>query len=73
MMIGGKSSVLLAGRIEDYSRRKDIITSIQTDTQIDIVKFLEALIIPSYSQDSRPIVYNGLTGPQVSTIVIVLS
>ncbi|KHN37707.1 protein SIEVE ELEMENT OCCLUSION B-like [Glycine soja] len=54
------------GQIEDYSRRKDIITSIQTDTQIDIVKFLEALIIPSYSQDSRPIVYNGLTGPQVA-------
>jgi len=46
MMIGGKSSVLLAGRIEDYSRRKDIITSIQTDTQIYIVKFLEALVVP---------------------------
>ncbi|TKY50031.1 SIEVE ELEMENT OCCLUSION B protein [Spatholobus suberectus] len=53
------------GRIEDYSRRKDIINAIQTDTQIEIVKFLEALIIPSDSQDPRPMVYNGLTGAQV--------
>ncbi|RDY07240.1 Protein SIEVE ELEMENT OCCLUSION B, partial [Mucuna pruriens] len=54
------------GRIEDYSRRKDIINNTnQTDTQIEIVKFLEALIIPSDSQDSRLTVYNGLTGSQV--------
>ncbi|KAK7401156.1 hypothetical protein VNO78_12475 [Psophocarpus tetragonolobus] len=52
------------GRIKDYLRRKDIINSIETDTQIDIVKFLEALIIPSDSQYSRPTLYNGLTGGQ---------
>lgn len=61
--------MLIAGAIADYSRRKDIINAIQTDTEVDIVKFLEALIIPSDTQDSKPIVYNGLTGVQVSTIV----
>lgn len=61
--------MLIAGRIEDYSRRKDIINAIQTDTQTEIVKFLEALIIPNDSRYSRPTVYNGLTGAQVSTIV----
>ncbi|KAL2322224.1 hypothetical protein Fmac_026603 [Flemingia macrophylla] len=50
------------GRIEDYSRRKDIINAIQTDKEIEIVKFLEALIISSDSQDSRSMVYNGLGG-----------
>ncbi|KAJ1378972.1 Sieve element occlusion, N-terminal [Sesbania bispinosa] len=53
------------GAIEDYSRRKDIINAIQTDKEIEIVTFLEALIIPSDTQDSKPIVYNGLTGVQV--------
>ncbi|XP_057433305.1 protein SIEVE ELEMENT OCCLUSION B-like isoform X2 [Lotus japonicus] len=56
---------LQIGAIEDYSRRRDIINAIQTDKENDIVKFLEALIIPSDSHGSKPIVYNGLTGAQV--------
>nr|KYP67676.1 hypothetical protein KK1_024028 [Cajanus cajan] len=56
------------GRIEDYSRRKDIISAIQTEKEIEIVKFLEALIISSDTQDSRSIVYNGVTGAQVELV-----
>ncbi|KAK8468408.1 hypothetical protein PHAVU_006G021500 [Phaseolus vulgaris] len=50
------------GRIEDYSKRKDIINN---STECDIVKYLEALIIPTDPQDPRPIVYNVLTAKEV--------
>lgn len=62
--------MLFAGAIEDYSRRKDIINAIQTDKENDIVKFLEALIIPSDSHGSKPILYNGLTGVQVPLLLL---
>jgi len=55
--------VLIAGRIEDYSKRKDIINNF---TETDIVKYLEALIIPTDPQDPRPVVYNVLTQKEVS-------
>ncbi|XP_014522141.1 protein SIEVE ELEMENT OCCLUSION B isoform X2 [Vigna radiata var. radiata] len=44
-------------RIKDYSKRKDIINN---STETDIVKYLEALIIPVDPQDPRPVVYNVL-------------
>ncbi|XP_027933284.1 protein SIEVE ELEMENT OCCLUSION B-like isoform X2 [Vigna unguiculata] len=50
------------GRIEDYSKRKDIINNF---TETDIVKYLEALIIPTDPQDPRPVVYNVLTQKEV--------
>ncbi|CAJ1965066.1 unnamed protein product [Sphenostylis stenocarpa] len=45
------------GRIEDYSRRKNIVNI----TGKDIVKVLKALIISSENKDSRHNVINGLT------------
>lgn len=55
--------MVIAGRIEDYSKRKDIINN---STETDIVKYLEALIIPTDPQDPRPVVYNVLTAKEVS-------
>ncbi|XP_015958470.1 protein SIEVE ELEMENT OCCLUSION B-like isoform X2 [Arachis duranensis] len=56
------------GAIEDYKRRKDIISSaIETTTNkdIDIVNFLDALIIPNNgSQDQKLVVYNGISREQ---------
>jgi len=55
--------VIIAGRIDDYSRRKNIINI----TGKDIVKVLKALIISSENRDSRQNVINGLTLEQVIT------
>ncbi|KAK7316623.1 hypothetical protein RJT34_00226 [Clitoria ternatea] len=49
------------GRIEDYTRRKNIVVH----TGKDIVKVLKALIISGENRDLRQNVYNGLTGEQV--------
>ncbi|TKY50034.1 SIEVE ELEMENT OCCLUSION B protein [Spatholobus suberectus] len=49
------------GRIEDYTRRKNIVIH----TGKDIVKVLKALIISGENRESRQNVYNGLTGEQV--------
>ncbi|XP_027342218.1 protein SIEVE ELEMENT OCCLUSION B-like [Abrus precatorius] len=49
------------GRIEDYTRRKNIVNH----TGKDIVKVLKALIISGENRDLRQNVYNGLTGEQV--------
>ncbi|KAK7401162.1 hypothetical protein VNO78_12481 [Psophocarpus tetragonolobus] len=49
------------GRIEDYTRRKNIVTR----TGKDIVKVLRALIIPGENKDSRHNVFNVLTEEQV--------
>lgn len=55
--------MLNAERIKDYSKRKDIINN---STETDIVKYLEALIIPVDPQDPRPVVYNVLAQKEVS-------
>lgn len=57
-----RSCVLIAGAIEDYTRRRNIVLH----TGKDIVKVLKALIIYGDNRDSRQIVYNGLTGEQVT-------
>lgn len=54
--------MLITGRIEDYTRRKNIVIH----TGKDIVKVLKALIISGESRESRQCVYNGLTGEQVA-------
>jgi len=61
-----KLCVIIAGRIEDYSRRKNIIII----TGKDIVKVLKALIISGENRDSRQNVISGLTLEQVITIII---
>jgi len=54
--------VQIAGRIEDYTRRKNIVIH----TGKDIVKVLKALIISGENRESRQSVFNVLTGEQVS-------
>ncbi|KAL2977342.1 hypothetical protein AAZX31_13G061200 [Glycine max] len=49
------------GRIEDYTRRKNIVIH----TGKDIVKVLKALIISGENRESRQSVFNVLTGEQI--------
>jgi len=56
-----KLCLVIAGRIEDYSRRKNIIFN----TGKDIVNVLKALIISNENRDSRQNIINGLTSEQV--------